>query len=239
MFLDFDGVLCDSVSECFVSSWIAYYTHYLGSEPLKVDLAYRQIFDSLRPFIRHGEDYLVIHDALANKRPISGQKDFDQRIAEAGVQAMQEFRALMYRVREDLVGRERDFWISLHRMYPHILPSFQMCAGNPDVFILSTKKKEYVEQMLDGIAIDSDRVISSGARSKSDVMSDLLDSTGVDKAVFIDDHIDHIRRVTDGRITSYLADWGYVRPEWLSAKDVVSIRSDQLVEMLRSYSSLS
>ena len=60
LFLDFDGVICDSEPECFESSSVAY-RKLKSPENVSKSLEHRSLFRQLRPLIRSGEDYLVIH----------------------------------------------------------------------------------------------------------------------------------------------------------------------------------
>ncbi|THB63607.1 MAG: hypothetical protein D6B26_05875 [Spirochaetaceae bacterium] len=236
LFLDFDGVLCDSVSECFVSSWIAYYERHRQAVPDRVDLNYRRVFDTLRPYIRNGEDYLVIHESLSRGLPLDDQNQFDLRISEIGHEGMQAFRALIYAVRQELLQSSQDFWVSLHRMYDSLLSPLMACASNPAVYILSTKKQEYILKMLNGIPIDPARVLSSGGIPKKDIIDSIMESHGSQRADFIDDHIDHLRQVRNPAVSRYLAKWGYVRPEWLNARDMEVIDERRAIEIMQAYS---
>ena len=60
--IDFDGVICDSIKECFLSS-----AHALGHDPEILsdagNVKFRK-FKSLRPFVRSGEDYILIQQWL-------------------------------------------------------------------------------------------------------------------------------------------------------------------------------
>lgn len=239
LFLDFDGVICDSLDECFVSSWIAYYEKYKSAVPDRIDLEYRRQFDSLRPLIRNGEDYLVIHHALASGQSITDQSEFDHRIESVGDVSMKQFRALMYEVRKGLVEHSRDYWLGLHAMFSWLMPTLAAAAEHPCVYILSTKRKEYILELLDGVPIDRARVLSSNGRPKTEIITEYLDATAADNAVFVDDQIDHLRMVGDKRIRPLLAEWGYVKPEWLLSGEFPVLSQAGAVRLVGGYSSVS
>jgi beta-phosphoglucomutase-like phosphatase (HAD superfamily) len=77
LFLDFDGVLCDSVAECFVSSWLAYFDREGSKMPESVSLAQKDLFTRYRPFIRRGADYMLLQYAIENNIELVAQRDFD------------------------------------------------------------------------------------------------------------------------------------------------------------------
>ena len=67
--MDFDGVIDDSILECAVAGYNAYST-YRGNEnqintPDKINLSQLNIFRNTRPFIRSGEDYLYLFQAIS------------------------------------------------------------------------------------------------------------------------------------------------------------------------------
>src|SRR5512138_3366484 len=119
LILDFDGVICDSLDECFVSSWPAYHTLYRKSPPPKVPITLRDDFARLRPFIRTGEDYLLIQEILTQGKSVQDQAAFDALIAEAGPEKMRIFKELFTKARSELLEKDKRFWLSLNRIYPH------------------------------------------------------------------------------------------------------------------------
>ena len=56
VFLDFDGVICDSALECLVSSWEAYFRDHGRDAPKAVPVDLKERFLALRPYVRSGED---------------------------------------------------------------------------------------------------------------------------------------------------------------------------------------
>jgi phosphoglycolate phosphatase-like HAD superfamily hydrolase len=216
--LDFDGVICDSVEECFVSSWEARFRLRGGTGPVPDpprDGLDR--FAHLRPFVRNGEDFLVMLETAECGIPVSDQAAFDALAAGIGAGALRDFKARFYEARERLLAEERGRWLRMNRVYPHARAALAaaIAAGIP-LSILSTKRSPYILEILSaaGIGLPPDRV-NHTTGPKAPVVRELLAASGCGDAVFIDDQIDYLLGLDDPRIEGLLAAWGYVRPEWL------------------------
>ncbi len=225
LFLDFDGVLCDSLPETLVSSWIAYHTSVLHDSPTTMPTDFRKRFSKLRPFIRSGEDYLLLQDLLARNVVVNDQRDFDGHLQEAGKQRMVTYKEYFYRARQNLLDRDPAFWLSLNPVFPALTNALALNPGNKRLYILSTKRREYILRILEAnrIVFTEENVIDSGSNNKAAIISDILNRSQSGQAYFIDDQISHLQGVTDSRITCYLAAWGYVQPEWLRQKAEIAI----------------
>jgi phosphoglycolate phosphatase-like HAD superfamily hydrolase len=216
--LDFDGVICDSVEECFVSSWEARYRLSGGAGPVPEPPAGGlAAFARLRPFVRNGEDFLVILEAADRGTSISDQAGFDALAADIGPRLLRDFTARFYDARERLLAEERARWLRMNRIYPHARVALLAAgSGGVPMRILSTKRAPYILEILgaDGVPFAAEHVRHT-AGPKVPVVRDLLAASGCAKAVFVDDQVDYLTGLDDPRIEGRLASWGYVRPEWL------------------------
>ncbi len=229
IFLDFDGVLCDSVDECFASSWLA-----LAPEARSIPIATRRLFGSYRPYIRRGADYLLLQYCIEGGVEIRRQEDFDREIERAGPERMEELDRRFYAARRALASRDPASWLSLNRPYPRLLPALKRAAASPLARILSTKRAAFIREIVSSWGIDwpLDRIHDSGSGVKGELIGSLLDAGSAETAVFVDDQIDHLDRLRDPRIRGYLALWGYVKPEWLERPGLRAIDQEGLVAML-------
>jgi phosphoglycolate phosphatase-like HAD superfamily hydrolase len=216
--LDFDGVICDSVEECFVSSWEARFrlrggTGLVPEPPADGPAA----FARFRPFVRNGEDFLVILEAAERGIAVADQAAFDALAAEIGSRVLRDFKARFYEARERLLAEERGRWLRLNRVYPHAREALLAAIdAELPLRILSTKRHPYILEILsaDGVTLPAGDVHTTTG-PKVPVVRDLLAASGLGNAVFIDDQIDYLLGLDDPRIEGRLASWGYVRPEWL------------------------
>ncbi len=231
LFLDFDGVICDSVNECFVSSWLAY-QEYRESKSESISLSDHALFRSYRPLIRRGADYLLLQQCIDKRIRLSNQTDFDAQEDKVGEAGMDAFHEKFYGARRGLLEKDRNYWLSLNCIYEgiyKILTRVQQSA-----WILTTKEVPFVVEILrfNGLEWNSGKIICSGKESKAGFIEDIIGEDG--KAIFVDDQIDHFSEDMNPRISCYLASWGYVQPEWLGRKVDVLTQRDfvGLVEQL-------
>jgi len=235
-FLDFDGVLCDSIPECFVSSSRAYYELHLGETIRSVSLRDKALFYSLRPFIRTGEDFVLIQDIMRRKAAIGSQEDFDREIELAGEETMTRYRRLIYQVREDFLKNDKEFWLDLNPLFPGMAKLLARELNNKNVFILSTKKPPFIREILmkSGIDWSIERILDPMEKTKKEVMESLMD--GNDEAAFVDDQLDTLLIAAGGKnIRGRLATWGYVKEPWLKQKTIPLLRMDQLGGLIREF----
>jgi phosphoglycolate phosphatase-like HAD superfamily hydrolase len=219
VFLDFDGVICDSLLETLVSSWRGYYLVRSEKEPSAVPVSLLGDFARLRPYVRAGEDFILVHELITAKIPIKSQQDFDNQLAKRGERRISCYRESFYKARGDFLSHERKYWIALNRLYPHVVPHLNDWLPSSSLYILSTKRAEFIAEILTskGIRIDTKRVLSCEAKEKKNTILQTLEARRGGRALFIDDQIDHLapESARDPRIIGCLASWGYVQQAWL------------------------
>ncbi len=238
LFLDFDGVLCDSLPETLVSSWIAYHEHVLGDRPAAMPVDFRAGFSFLRPLIRSGEDYLLVQEIIDRGLTVADQAGFDRLLSEKGPGRMKEFKDFFYQARQDLLQKEPEYWFSLNPVFRPMQQALNSCRSKDRVYILSTKKSEFILKILKNNRMDfvSENVIDSGPADKAGCISRIMDDMSADKAYFIDDQLSHLQGVSDRRIRLYLAAWGYVMPQWLTGSSEINVMTlDKAVELVKTF----
>ena len=233
LYLDFDGVVCDSERECFVSSWLTHQRLAGGAEQ-SIGLRTRRRFRQMRPLIRSGEDYVVIQHILAREESEPGyagpatQPAFDAYRERLGSACVGRYKSAMAATRNGLLERDRGHWLALNRLYPHM----QRLLADRDltgIRILSTKAAPLVRAILRAqrIAIPADAVFHAASNPdgadarKLDMIAEHLDDSPGTRALFVEDQLDHLLGNADPRITTCLADWGYVLPEWFADHDLL------------------
>ena len=247
LFLDFDGVVCDSERECFVSSWLTYRElRGPGLLPERISLQSRRRFRELRPLIRSGEDYVVIQDILAREAVQAGyrgpasQDAFDACRRALGAQRIATFKRAMAATRDRFLQRDKQGWLALNRIYPH-MRTLLTGSDLDHVRILSTKAAPLVCEILRAHAIPlPDAAVFHAASNpggadtrKLDLIAAQLDAAPGAHALFVEDQLDHLLDNGDARITTFLADWGYVLPHWLGQADQLLRRGVQVIDSVR------
>ena len=227
VFLDFDGVICDSLLECLVSSWEAYFRLYLRKTPFSVDVCLLRQFSLLRPYVRSGEDFVLVQELIAAGTPIHSQEAFDRELEQRGKERISLYRELFYSARSEMLESRQGYWMALNKIYPHVSKLLPRWAKNPCLYILSTKEPSYILAILGsvGIRFDPQRILSCDRSGKAQTIMRTLARSGMSRAVFIDDQIDYLvgKGLRDGPITGFLASWGYVKEQWLDGSQPVAV----------------
>ena len=244
--LDFDGVICDSVDECFASSWTAYHQLHLGEPAGAPDQSVRDAFAALRPYVRSGEDFVLIQEIITRGETVSSQASFDETARRGGNAARARYRDLFYQARADFLHRDRAGWLALNRVYPHVARAFARLPSSVPLYILSTKKPAFIAEILaaQSITVDSEHIIWSDAEPKLATVERLRVAWGSaaspggspgTRALFVEDQVDAIQRNTNPLVRVFLATWGYVQKEWLAPHGPVPLLSpDGFLELLEA-----
>jgi len=236
--LDFDGVICDSAEESFVSSWTAYHALHRRGESGDAPASARASFRAMRPFIRSGEDFVLIQQLIAEGRPVQSQLEFDRAWERPDTPSRDRFRESFYRARTDLLEKDRRAWLSLNRVYPHVMAALSRIPPRFPLYILSTKKPQFIREILEAnrISVPGTQVLYSDGEPKLTAVERLRETLGCEEAVFVEDQLDAIRGNTNPRIRVFLASWGYVREEWLREDTGIPIlRPDDFARLVAAF----
>ncbi len=227
VFLDFDGVICDSLLECLVSSWKAYHELYLKEKRRSVAVSLRRNFSLLRPYVRAGEDFILMQELIDTGTTVQSQEEFDAQLEIRSARTLELYSELFYAARSQILKTQRAYWIGLNRIYPHIKEVLPLWAAARRLYVLSTKRADFIREILraNSITIDRSRILSCGAREKRALILSTLDKHRLQRALFIDDQIDHLTSqwAHDPRIVGNLAAWGYVENRWLVEQQRVEV----------------
>ncbi len=219
--LDFDGVICDSVEECWRSSWTAYHELLLGrppSDPPADPAADARLrFRALRPYVRSGEDFVLIQQLVSRGASAGSQAEFDREWERPGAPARQRLKELYYQARTALFDRDPEAWLAMNRIFAHVPAALAGLSARVPLYVLSTKKPQFVSATLraNGLAVPEERVLYSEAEPKLVTVERLMRELPAREAVFVEDQVDALRANRNPRIRTFLATWGYVQEEWL------------------------
>ena len=213
--MDFDGVIVDSILECAVAGYNGYEA-YCGRDariktPKEIILGKLNKFRTMRPFIRSGEDYIFLFQALSDGVIISNQEEFDE-FQGAYLDRKESYYQLFYSTRKMIMTSDYDNWIALNPLYRGMSDFFK--SMHSMIHIVSTKAPEYIIRILksNDIELDPKRVNESGrGSSKTDIISKMMHDNHLvpQNLIFIDDHLDTLHKVENTGVRCLLAGWGY------------------------------
>lgn len=243
--LDFDGVIADSINECLVVGHNAFVEHLKSGHKIKNlnELHKKEIdeFKRLRNFIRSGEDYVFIQLALHDHEKIEHQVDFD-RFSEQNKHLTRKFFDLFYMERDSFSTQQSQLWVELNPLYPGIRELLSFYEPKENLFIITTKKIEFVHKILlaNGIPLKATHCYHAhGQKTKLEIILDLLNkyNNSPDHFHFVDDQVDTLIKVKQAGIRCHLARWGYNNPEQLNRAKRAGIPAILLKDFLEQFSS--
>ncbi|WP_066903938.1 HAD family hydrolase [Millisia brevis] len=216
LLLDFDGVIADSVEECTALSYWA------GPEQPPVDIRtafaeipedFRSRFAELRPFSRTLDDFAVTQ--LARKtEPVTTQATFDRLKAAIDSDDIERFAASARRLRDHWRETNRREWLDTHTVFPGIPELLARYSGR--VFVITAKDATSSLEILRHFDLSRHVAGVMGDVSDKGLAARCLAIGGglpLDAALFVDDNITNVARVSAAGVPSRWATWGWVSPE--------------------------
>ena len=228
LFLDFDGVVCNSEAECFASSWLAWHIHFSPPIPNRVALPLRERFQALRPLISSGEDYVLIQQLIAAEQRDgvfpAEQEAFDAARTAAGAEHMGAFKTTLADTRAQFLADRKPEWLRLNPLYPHVRTLLLEASDLSQIRILSTKATWLIAEILGaaGIRLASESIMHAPSRPggqdarKLELIEAELEGSGYDRALFVEDQFEHLAGPCRFPVRRLLCDWGYALPALLA-----------------------
>jgi phosphoglycolate phosphatase-like HAD superfamily hydrolase len=219
---DFDGVICDSVYECYLQALETY--KQFGFKIEKTEKLEKQ-FREFRPFVLHGEDYFVFFKLIEKNPDINfysmDQNDFDAEKEKCAVSAseyMREYAVAFYAQRKKMQKTDFIGWSKLHSAYPGIVNLIKELKKNYLVFIASAKDYDSIELLLAqfGLNFEKDKIISNEfSIDKREQVKEISQRVGttITNVVLVEDILKQAKIVREVGAKSLLVAWGYSTPK--------------------------
>ena len=215
---DFDGVLCDSIHECIISSYNAYgqvhipdYTHIKRLEEL--EQSKQGQFRRLRPYIRGGEDYVLLFWTIENNIPVTNQQEFDA-LREEHRDILIKYKKQFYVERDFLLQQDKEQWLRLNPLFEGIEDALKQNDAYKHVHILTTKRRTDVLEILTyhGLDFPAEQITYTKASDKVPILLNLLQehNASIRDSVFVEDQIEFLIEPKSHQIQTYLVGWSYI-----------------------------
>ena len=229
VFLDFDGVLFDTVLESYLLARYAYY----GIEPQEtVDENEYNIFHSVRYLITNSWHYYYIMKLLSEKISINNfAQEYKKLLDNRDIDAALEFDKKFQTKRKDLMNNNFDFWNSLDKPYPFFY-EIKKIQNQYNFVIVSTKNEEAILKHCKdyGLKINKTNIVGKTKLAqfgtKKEFLEYYINTNNITKSIFIDDAIITIKKCSNiQNLTAICANWGYVadKNDGLSEKEIFNI----------------
>ena len=219
VFLDFDGVLFDTVREAYAIAMITTgKCNSLGDVDFQ-SLHY-SLFSKYRYLISPAWNYQYLLRALED-RSHNLKNNYLQMLQLASEDEYKEFETAFFQTRSRLRKQDYEAWLRLNIPFPFLSKISKYIHSDPDSwYIVTTKDRATVEKLLDleNIFIKKENIFDkdnyAAMKSKHGVLASIMKNHNISDGLFIDDSRKHL---TDCQNLENLLllqpDWGYNLPE--------------------------
>ena len=239
--LDFDGVLCDALTECAAVTWHAVHSPS-GTEPPTLAVAVATMpeaflvtFASIRPMARTLADFMVAHVVPAGQSV--DRRQFDHYRDLAGPEVLAAQAESGERIRSHWRETEPEQWLALHTVYAEVATHLR--STRQPVAIVSAKDAASIWAILTHHRLSgSVGTVYGSCVDKTPVLATLRAAQAGSDAnplLFVDDNLDHALAAAQlPGVESRWAMWGYhtaedlLRPESAVARPLTL---DQLAQL--------
>jgi len=231
VFLDFDGVIFDSVIEAYAMALLTTGKIKTLNE-FDIDTEHAKRFVAQRYLVGPAWNYYYLLKAIEDNHDLEFS---DYLPSEAGIDA-KEFQGAFFATRQVIRNNFWDKWLSLNQLYDGSDQFIDLINKNKNIVIVTTKDAETVKALLDNYglkrAIDIyDAKSYEQFGCKSYFMDDYIKRNKIQSSIFIDDSIGQLEKCKWVKsLQLHQARWGYVHPnEYLDNKqDIINLLNSEL-----------
>ncbi|MDP2923769.1 MAG: HAD hydrolase-like protein [Candidatus Omnitrophota bacterium] len=221
LIIDFDGVICDSINECFLVAYNAYSSLKDGVMAQKWrfnfdgPLSLKRHFFLNRHLVRPAKEYFILFKAFDD----SGNNQISEKkfkyLANKYKNESLAFGKEFYKTRERFRRKYPKKWLRLHKIYPGIAEGIRSLSKTFKIYVSTTKDRGSVKALfLQNRIKIADRFIYTKERglSKSETVKIICVKNGrrPEDVWFIDDNITYLDELLKLNINCCLAKWGYI-----------------------------
>lgn len=206
--LDLDGVIIDSIEECFTNTII---THY-GSD--YNNLKVKELFYQYRGIVQPAYEYyfliMAIEEYLVKEKTPIDLLFIKHR--ENGItNEAKLFEKQFFLNRQDFQKYNLIKWMDLNPLTN--FGKYILNEKSKNIVIVTTKNKDSAEEIIKYYNISTMDIYGDkhvkDAGSKGELLNLILEKSIFPKMIFIDDATEHLDTVNNKNIQCYFADWGY------------------------------
>jgi len=211
LFLDVDGVIINSIDECYLISSEVYFKDFKSKSPGSKT---KELFYQHRGLVRPVYQYMLLFRAIESVQQGNGdgvEEKFFELERSSHADDNNRFENLFFDLRKKYQA-DLAFWVKMNPLTPFGQTLKE--KNLPNTFFITTKDKVSVEHISRHYNIKVGEVFDketySRLGSKGEIITNFLnEQSNYDSAVFVDDAVEHLDTVDDSRIKCYFADWGY------------------------------
>ncbi len=203
--LDLDGVIIDSILECYFLSSETYHKKKIHNNKEKsLFIKYRglvgppyQYYHLLRLINNHQNNEEKIVESFYNNNSKTKESDI--------------FESIFFKNREKKISQNFNDWIKLNPLTD--FGNYIKLNTPKNLIIITTKDRNSAVKILNHFNISYQMLYSNedikAYGSKGKILDEYLKKTNMKKIYFIDDHTNHLDSVENKNIKCFFAAWGY------------------------------
>lgn len=229
IFLDFDGVLFDSVKEAYLLSRYAFYNIPIKTE---IDKNHYQKFRKYRYLITHSWHFYIILSLLENNINENNFETIYNTYLKQGKNSnIIKFDKKYTSAREKLIQEDYNFWNKLDNPFDFFFEIKELSKNkNYNFIILTNKKRLPVQNKLKEYKIENIKIFANDDlkiyENKAEFINIFMCNNNILKSILIEDSINNINDCKKyPQINCLLANWGYLNPiqKGLNKDDILKI----------------
>ena len=217
LFLDFDGVLFDTLKEVYLVNRKLFLGIDLFEEVEKDNY---QLYSKYKYLVYNIWMFYYYNPLLFEN---VDEKDipelFSNAILNRDIEKENEFCAKFLETRKDLVLNNYDFWNKLEVPYEFFYGIKELYEKyGINIAVVSKKNKQSIVQRFKSYGFDLNpnlvfaREILDKYSSKGEFMEEYMKQNGFNSAIFVDDNYNNLKTVQNEKIENILALWGNSQP---------------------------
>jgi phosphoglycolate phosphatase-like HAD superfamily hydrolase len=230
--LDFDGVIANSIWDCFFTGFNVYLkfnpgTHLLNGEQITYEnferikeenLKFCEKYIRLASFASSGKHFVVVFYIIERMEQVKSQLEFDIFCAGLGETTLSSFQSEFYVERNRLQAIDMEKWYALTPPFFEVVPVFKKLIERDNSFLVTSRDKDSAVILLKkfGFNISEDKIISKDyGLDKVEKLTNLVQkmNVGNQNIIFVDDLIKHVMAVKQAGFDVFMSTWGYSTKE--------------------------
>ena len=216
LFLDFDGVLFDTLKEVYLVNRCLHKGISLFD---KIDNENYQLYSKYK-YLVYNIWMFYYYNPLLFDGCDNIADSFSKALLNRNIKKEEEFCAEFLRIRAELVKNNYDFWNSLETPYDFFFDIKKLHEEkNIEIVIVSKKNKASILQRFAsyGWILEENKVfareILDKYSNKGEFMAEYMEKYGFNEAIFVDDNNNNLKTCNNyPNITQILALWGNSQP---------------------------
>lgn len=215
--LDFDGVICNSVDECLITSWNAFQS-WRGNEKLissseEISASYLSTFRAARHVVRPAREFGLLWTMIE-----AGVTNIDDCVFASAKQThsidWNGFEQRYFEQRNRFRKNDPEGWLALHSQYPQATAIWHQLVELAPIYIVTTKDSESIRWFNQHwrLGIPENRYYTHNTGlNKHDSVMDILrrNHCPPERVYFVDDHPEHLKDVAPTNVNCRWASWGF------------------------------